>query len=61
MEQPRAEVALCCGRSNNLQPEYKAKAGEGLSKLLAFLREKTEQDRQEELRKLIPLGTKVSC
>ena len=46
-------------RSNSLMPEYQAKAEEGLSKLLAFLREMEELDRQKELQKLIPVGVKV--
>lgn len=46
-------------RSNNLQPDYKERVTEGLSKLLAFLREKEQEHRQEELRKLIPVGIKV--
>ena len=59
MGQYEADVTILWSRSNNLQPEYKAKAGEGLSKLLAYLRVKEEQDKQEELRKLIPVGTEV--
>ena len=48
------------GRANDLLPEYKTRAAEGLSKLLAYLRERHEEDRQEELRKLIPVGQQVN-
>eukprot|EP00879_Flechtneria_rotunda_P030386 GHRR01033012.1.p1 GENE.GHRR01033012.1~~GHRR01033012.1.p1 ORF type:complete len:296 (+),score=98.98 GHRR01033012.1:132-1019(+) len=44
-------------RYNNLDDKYKAKADEGLSRLLAFLREEDERERQEEIERLRPIGT----
>ena len=46
-------------RANPLLPEYQARVGEGLSKLLAFLREEGERERLVELEKLVPVGTQV--
>jgi hypothetical protein len=39
---------------------YKAKVEEGLSRLLAFLREEEERERLEEVERLKPIGTPVS-
>lgn len=52
-------VTIAC-RSNKLEPEYQARASEGLSKMLAFLREEGERERLLELEKLIPVGQQVS-
>ena len=38
---------------------YKAKVEEGLSRLLAFLREEEERERLEEIERLKPIGTPV--
>eukprot|EP00775_Hariotina_reticulata_P013287 gene13287-13418_t len=46
-------------RYNNLDDKYKAKAEEGLSRLLAFLREEEERERLEEVERLRPIGTAV--
>ena len=50
---------LCVLRSNQLLPEYQARAAEGLSRLLAFLREEAEKERLDELEKLKPVGRQV--
>lgn len=39
---------------------YSAKVEEGLSRLLAFLREEEERERLEEIERLKPIGTPVS-
>ena len=40
---------------------YKAKVEEGLSRLLAFLREEEERERLEEVERLKPIGTPVGA
>jgi hypothetical protein len=40
---------------------YKAKVEEGLSRLLAFLREEEERERLEEIERLKPIGTPVGA
>jgi hypothetical protein len=44
---------LCC--------RYKAKVEEGLSRLLAFLRDEEERERLEEIERLKPIGTPVGA
>ncbi|GAX80447.1 hypothetical protein CEUSTIGMA_g7886.t1 [Chlamydomonas eustigma] len=46
-------------RYNSLDDRYKAKVEEGLSRLLAFLREEEERERLEEVERLKPIGTPV--
>lgn len=40
---------------------YKAKVEEGLSRLLAFLREEEEREKAEEIERLKPIGTPVGA
>jgi hypothetical protein len=40
---------------------YKAKVEEGLSRLLAFLRDEEERERLEEIERLKPIGTPVGA
>lgn len=46
-------------RYNSLDERYSAKVDEGLSRLLAFLREEEERERLEEIERLKPIGTPV--
>ncbi|KAK9811814.1 hypothetical protein WJX72_010643 [[Myrmecia] bisecta] len=46
-------------RYNNLDEPYKLKSEEGLSRLLAFLREEEERERLEEIERLKPVGAVV--
>ena len=59
MHEPLQPGLLCVHRSNQLLPEYQARAEEGLSRLLAFLREEAEKERLDELEKLKPVGRQV--
>ncbi len=47
-------------RYNSLDERYSAKVDEGLSRLLAFLRDEEERERLEEIERLKPIGTPVS-
>ncbi len=53
MPSPRVCLHMRC--------RYKAKAEEGLSRLLAFLREEEERERLEEIERLKPIGTPVGA
>lgn len=44
-----------------LECRYKAKVEEGLSRLMAFLREEEERERLEEIERLKPIGTPVGA
>lgn len=46
-------------RYNDLEPAYKKKSEEGLSRLLGFLREIEEREQQEEIERLRPVGIQV--
>jgi len=46
-------------RYNSLDDRYNSKVEEGLSRLLAFLREEEERERLEEIERLKPIGTPV--
>ncbi|DBA69786.1 TPA: hypothetical protein ACH3X2_012508 [Trebouxia sp. C0005] len=46
-------------RYNNLDELYHAKSEEGLSRLLAFLREEEERERLEQIERMKPIGTQV--
>ena len=46
-------------RYNNLDELYHSKSEEGLSRLLAFLREEEERERLELIERLKPIGTQV--
>ena len=48
-----------CFRYNNLDELYHAKSEEGLSRLLAFLREEEERERLEQIERMKPIGTQV--
>lgn len=48
-------------RYNRLDEKYNAKVEEGLSRLLAFLREEEERERLEEIDRLKPIGTPVGA
>ncbi len=48
-----------CLRYNNLDELYHAKSEEGLSRLLAFLREEEERERLEQIERMKPIGTQV--
>ena len=50
---------MCGFRYNNLDELYHAKSEEGLSRLLAFLREEEERERLEQLERMKPIGTQV--
>ena len=49
---------LTC-RYNNLDELYHSKSEEGLSRLLAFLREEEERERLEQIERMKPIGTQV--
>ncbi|MEW5310705.1 MAG: hypothetical protein WDW38_002476 [Sanguina aurantia] len=46
-------------RYNSLDDRFRAKVDEGLSRLLAFLRDEEERERLEEIERLKPIGTPV--
>lgn len=46
-------------RYNNLDELYHSKSEEGLSRLLAFLREEEERERLEQIERMKPIGTQV--
>lgn len=50
---------MTCFRYNDLEPAYKKKSEEGLSRLLGFLREIEEREQQEEIERLRPVGIQV--
>lgn len=51
-------MAMLC-RYNNLDELYHSKSEEGLSRLLAFLREEEERERLEQIERMKPIGTQV--
>jgi len=57
---PSSGVGTCL-RYNNLDELYHAKSEEGLSRLLAFLREEEERERLEQIERMKPIGTQVSA
>lgn len=52
------EEHLTC-RYNNLDELYHSKSEEGLSRLLAFLRDEEERERLEQIERMKPIGTQV--
>lgn len=52
------EDCLTC-RYNNLDELYHSKSEEGLSRLLAFLRDEEERERLEQIERMKPIGTQV--
>lgn len=46
-------------RYNNLDELYHSKSEEGLSRLLAFLRDEEERERLEQIERMKPIGTQV--
>ena len=54
------KLKMCCRHNKDLEPQLAAKAGEGLSKLLAYLREEDERERLLGIERLKPVPVQAS-